>query len=522
RCRPLSKREDERKEKSVFSVEEGNVCLTRPGDPADVHRFAFDLIYGPEADQIGIWEGVGLPVMDKAFAGYNGTIFAYGQTGSGKTFSMMGVGDSELEALLNSSGVIPRMNRSLFERLKGEKAADPNKMFLVTCSYFEIYNEVVYDLLDPDNRTKKGAGLEVKEHPVLGIFVKASSKRGKAGLQEMVTDSPAQMSQLIMQGMASRTVGSTAMNDTSSRSHSVFTIKLHQKDNSDKSKNTYAKINLVDLAGSERQKSTESTGQRLREGANINKSLSALGNVINALVELAKGKKAVFVPYRNSKLTRVLQESLGGNSLTAMLAALSPAACNFEETLGTLKYASRTKTIKLKAIKNEEASQISRLNDEIQTLKEKLSRAAAGGADSGNSGETYDDMVVPVGLTPSLHNCTDDYEKRYQVQLMEMEAAMKSTWEDKVKNSKREDKQRQLLLKKMEEDNARKEREREMMWDALEEKGDIELSVSDVHVMELLPDLPSKRWAKQVRELVALEQQEQQEDTVFHVYLEAL
>merc|ERR1719182_990775 len=167
------------------------------------------------------------------------------------------------------------------------------------------------------------------------------------------------------------------MNATSSRSHSIFTIKVHQKDDEDKN-NVFAKLNLVDLAGSERQKGTGATGQTLKEGANINKSLSALGNVINALVESSGSSKKVFIPYRNSKLTRVLQESLGGNSLCTMLATLSPAACNYEETMSTLRYANRAKAIKVSATKNEEASQISRLKAEVEELKKKLGNAGAG------------------------------------------------------------------------------------------------------------------------------------------------
>ena len=178
----------------------------------------------------------------------------------------------------------------------------------------------------------------MKEHPVLGVYVK--------GLQEIVVDSPGKIQHTLDQGMRHRTVASTQMNSESSRSHSIFTIKIHQKDSEDEANNLFAKVNLVDLAGSERVKSTGATGATLKEGANINKSLSALGNVINALVEQAKGKKG-FVPYRNSKLTRVLQESLGGNSVTVMIAALSPALVNFDETLSTLKYANRAKDIKV-------------------------------------------------------------------------------------------------------------------------------------------------------------------------------
>lgn len=240
-------------------------------------------------------------------------------------------------------GIIPRLNTALFDRIAAEKLSRPSVQYLITASYFEIYNEFIFDLLDAADRKKKPAaskgGLEIKEHPVLGVYVK--------GLQEFVVESAEKLQKIIDQGMQSRTVASTHMNADSSRSHSVFVIMIRQKDIVDETKNVFAKVNLVDLAGSERVKSTGASGATLKEGANINKSLSELGNVINALVAQAKGKKGVFVPYRNSKLTRVLQESLGGNSITAMLAALSPAASYFEETMSTLKYANRAKAIKV-------------------------------------------------------------------------------------------------------------------------------------------------------------------------------
>lgn len=248
---------------------------------------------------------------------------------------MQGGGEGELR------GIIPRMNCSLFNKVDDEKQITPTLEFLVTASYFEIYNELIFDLLDPTDRKKKPGnkgGLEIKEHPVLGVYVK--------GLQEMVVDNADKLQTLIDQGMKNRTVAATNMNADSSRSHSIFTITVHQKDKSDEAKNVFAKINLVDLAGSERPKSTGASGAILKEGANINKSLSELGNVINALVSASNGKPT-FIPYRNSKLTRVLQESLGGNSITVMLAAMSPAACNFEETLSTLRYANRAKAIKV-------------------------------------------------------------------------------------------------------------------------------------------------------------------------------
>merc|ERR1740138_344448 len=275
-------------------------------------------------------------------------------------------------------GIIPRINEELFRRVAEEQSGTTRK-FLVMCSYFEIYNEIIFDLLNPESdRSKLGGGLQIKEHPVMGIYVK--------DLTEIVAEDAKKLEDMLEQGNKSRAVSSTLMNSTSSRSHSIFTIKIHQKDEEDKSRNVFAKLNLVDLAGSERQKGTGATGQTLKEGANINKSLSALGNVINALVECANGKK-VFIPYRNSKLTRVLQESLGGNSLCTMLATLSPAACNFEETMSTLRYANRAKAIKVSATKNEEASQISRLKAEVEELKKKLS-AGEGAGDGPGRGLT--------------------------------------------------------------------------------------------------------------------------------------
>ncbi|CAM9798826.1 unnamed protein product [Ectocarpus sp. 4 AP-2014] len=461
--------------------------------------------------------------MEKAFAGFNTTIFAYGQTGSGKTFSMQGAGGGSGEG----AGIIPRMNEELFARVAREREADANKMFLVTCSYFEIYNEVIYDLLDPNNRKRKGAGLEIREHGVLGIYVKGLQARGG----EMVVTSPDSMQRLIDQGMASRTVGSTAMNDTSSRSHSVFTIKVHQKDATDESKSTFAKINLVDLAGSERAKSTGATGARLKEGANINKSLSSLGNVINALVDVANGKKGVFVPYRNSKLTRVLQESLGGNSLTAMLAALSPAACNFEETLSTLKYASRAKSIKVNAVKNEEASQVSRLEEEVRALKQKLlaheqqtasmtslSSPPPSSPAGGNSGDSNDTSAAAAGEGVAGGSGGGN---RYKQQIAEMEAAMKSTWEEKAKQSESSERERQRLQQQLDEEARREERERKKRWRALEDKGDLELSIREASEVAL-PTLPSRDWLRQVRALVAAENRAREEATVCAVYREAL
>lgn len=313
------------------------------------------------------------------------------------------------------------------------------------------------------------------------------------------------MQEIMDQGIKNRTVAATAMNADSSRSHSIFMIKIHQRDTEDESKSVFAKINLVDLAGSERAKSTGATGSTLKEGANINKSLSALGNVINALVEQAKGKKGVFIPYRNSKLTRVLQESLGGNSVTFMLAALSPAACNFEETLSTLKYANRAKDIKVNAVKNEEGSQISKLNDEIRLLREKLAGQA----------------------TENVSNFdTSALEERHRQQLAELEQATKNTWLNKEKLSTEYEIEKRKL--EMEQRAAARQLacEKEKNWKLLEEKSDIEMSLG--HVKDINrgdPDFSSivVDWLALYRnQVLNLDQRLSQQEMVVQVYRKAL
>jgi len=502
RCRPLSKKELGNKEKSIFSIKSGNVELRNPSDDK-VSTFNFDRIWPDDSKQTEVWDFLGQPMLDKCMEGFNGTVFAYGQTGSGKTFSMQGVQtDPELK------GLIPRFTYRLFDRIVEEKEKDKNKLFLVTCSYFEIYNEVISDLLDPSSKKKGSAsGLDVKEHPVLGVYVK--------GLQEIVVEGAPKMNDLIMQGMGNRHVAATAMNEESSRSHSVFTIKIHQKDATDESKSMFSKVNLVDLAGSERAKSTGASGATLKEGANINKSLSALGNVINALVEQAKGKKkGVFIPYRNSKLTRVLQESLGGNSLTSMLAALSPAAINYDETLSTLNYAARAKSIKLSAKKNEEASQVSKLNDEIAALKKALAEMADGqgpgvpaAASGGGGGE------VQLVSDPEA-------EEKFKAQIRELEAAMNDTWEEKQKLSAEKEAERKDMINEQREALLRAQEEREKRWQLIEEKDDVELSVRNV--CDSVAELPTNDWLSKVRSMLSLEQEIREETTVTSVYFDAL
>jgi len=288
------------------------------------------------ADQKKVFDAVGRQILENAWEGYHCCLFAYGQTGSGKSYSMVGYGANK--------GIIPISCDEIFKRIGENK--QPDKSFEVQVSMLEIYNEKVQDLLiRPDKRPQ--GGLKIRESKVLGIFVD--------GLSKYPVTSYEQISKKMDEGYNNRTIGSTLMNATSSRAHTIVTIEFRQitmlaKRRSEK----LSMINLVDLAGSERSGATGATGDRLKEGCNINKSLLILGNVINCLADKAIGKnKNMLPPYRDSALTRILQNALGGNSKTVMICALSPASINYEETLSTLRYADRAKKIQNKAVINE-------------------------------------------------------------------------------------------------------------------------------------------------------------------------
>uniref|UniRef100_A0A3B4AE49 Uncharacterized protein n=1 Tax=Periophthalmus magnuspinnatus TaxID=409849 RepID=A0A3B4AE49_9GOBI len=312
------------------------------------------------AGQEVVFKCLGEGILENAFQGYNACIFAYGQTGSGKSFSMMG--NSE------QPGLIPRLCCSLFERVHKEENESHN--FKVEVSYMEIYNEKVRDLLDPKGSRQS---LKVREHKVLGPYVD--------GLSQLAVTSFEDIEVLMSEGNKSRTVAATNMNEESSRSHAVFSIIVTQTLYDLQSGNSgekVSKMSLVDLAGSERVSKTGAAGERLKEGSNINKSLTTLGCVISALADQSTGKgKAKFVPYRDSVLTWLLKDNLGGNSKTAMIATVSPAADNYEETLSTLRYADRAKRIVNHAVVNEDpnARIIRELREEVEKLKVQLSQA---------------------------------------------------------------------------------------------------------------------------------------------------
>lgn len=317
RVRPAN--ESESKDPSGFCVRPDapsrTLFLDDSRNAENQKAFEFDSVFGPGESQRVIYEQSAFSVVESFVEGVNGTVFAYGQTGCGKTFTMLGVpGNEEMK------GVIPRACEHVLTRLGTSKVT-----FSLSCSFIEVYNEGVYDLLTP-GRPK----LELKAAVGGGAAAQGAAQKSVTGVKELLT--------FLNQGSANRSVGATAMNRDSSRSHCVFTLHLEAVGPSGP---RWAKLNLVDLAGSERQARTQAAGDRLREATSINVSLSALGNVIAAL-----STRSAHVPYRDSKLTRLLQDSLGGNTRTLMLAAVSPSAMSYEETLSTLNYAARAKKIK--------------------------------------------------------------------------------------------------------------------------------------------------------------------------------
>ncbi|KAK8750322.1 hypothetical protein OTU49_014780 [Cherax quadricarinatus] len=372
RVRPFNNREIARECKCIIDMGGKTTSITNPKAPPgskDASKnFNFDYSYWSHdvhdsnfASQSDVFRDIGEEMLQHAFEGYNVCIFAYGQTGAGKSYTMMGKQEEGQE------GIIPLVCKDMFRRIANCK--DEELQYSVEVSYMEIYCERVRDLLNP----KKQNNLRVREHPLLGPYVEDLAKLAVTTYEDIHN--------LIDEGNKARTVAATNMNETSSRSHAVFTIVLTQRRNDSTTKlstERVSKISLVDLAGSERADSTGAKGTRLKEGANINKSLTTLGKVISGLAEVAskpnKKRKTEFIPYRDSVLTWLLRENLGGNSKTAMVAAISPADINYDETLSTLRYADRAKQIRCNAVVNEDANAklIRELKEEIQRLRELL------------------------------------------------------------------------------------------------------------------------------------------------------
>ncbi|XP_048397684.1 kinesin-like protein KIF1A isoform X17 [Stegostoma tigrinum] len=373
RVRPFNSREISRESKCIIQMSGNTTTIVNPKQPKEAPKsFNFDYSYWSHttpadinyASQQQVYRDIGEEMLEHAFEGYNVCIFAYGQTGAGKSYTMMGKQEKEQQ------GIIPQLCEDLFARINDSTNA--NLSYSVEVSYMEIYCERVRDLLNPKNK----GNLRVREHPILGPYVEDLSKLAVTSYNDI--------SDLMDSGNKARTVAATNMNETSSRSHAVFNIIFTQKAHDTIPETTsekVSKISLVDLAGSERADSTGAKGTRLKEGANINKSLTTLGKVISALADVDSGsnknkkkKKTDFIPYRDSVLTWLLRENLGGNSRTAMVAALSPADINYDETLSTLRYADRAKQIRCNAVINEDPNNklIRELKDEVSRLRDLL------------------------------------------------------------------------------------------------------------------------------------------------------
>eukprot|EP01147_Barroeca_monosierra_P006899 gene6899-7594_t len=445
RVRPFNQRELRKQSKCIITMHNN---VTQVENPHNKHQstFAFDFSHWSHnkvpgttfADQATVYNDMGQTLLYHAFAGYNACILAYGQTGAGKSYTMMGCKDDD------ESGIIPRLCKDMFGRIENMSQKNKSDFIIlvsaqfrctVEVSYLEIYNERVRDLLNP----LSSSALRVRDHPATGPYVEDLSQVAVMSYEDIYVH--------IGAGNRSRKVASTDMNKQSSRSHAIFTIKLTLLDNVtfEPSKiilavNTYSqvsKMNLVDLAGSERVHSTGATGARFKEGTSINRSLACLGKVISALAAQddtnQKKKRARFVPYRESSLTWLLKESLGGNSKTSMIAAISPADVNFEETLSTLRYMDRAKQIVCRAIVNEDPTSriIRELQEEVRRLEQLLKSQQQHILPLP---ETSSMKVASTALT-SLFNIMTDAGEKLEERLAQSQKLMNEmtiTWEEKL------------------------------------------------------------------------------------------
>lgn len=456
RVRPFNSRETSKESKCIIQMQGNSTSIINPKNPKEAPKsFSFDYSYwshtSPEdpcfASQNRVYNDIGKEMLLHAFEGYNVCIFAYGQTGAGKSYTMMGKQEE------SQAGIIPQLCEELFEKINDN--CNEEMSYSVEVSYMEIYCERVRDLLNPKNK----GNLRVREHPLLGPYVEDLSK--------LAVTSYTDIADLMDAGNKARTVAATNMNETSSRSHAVFTIVFTQKKQDPEtnlSTEKVSKISLVDLAGSERADSTGAKGTRLKEGANINKSLTTLGKVISALAEVSKKKKKTdFIPYRDSVLTWLLRENLGGNSRTAMVAALSPADINYDETLSTLRYADRAKQIKCNAVINEDpnAKLVRELKEEVTRLKDLLRAQGLGDIiDTSMGSLTSSPSSCSLNSQVGLPSVTSIQERIMSTpggeeaieRLKESEkiiAELNETWEEKLRKTEAIRMEREALLAEM-------------------------------------------------------------------------
>ncbi|XP_039077307.1 kinesin-like protein KIF3A isoform X3 [Prionailurus viverrinus] len=442
--------------KQAVSVDEmrGTITVHKTDSSNEPPKtFTFDTVFGPESKQLDVYNLTARPIIDSVLEGYNGTIFAYGQTGTGKTFTMEGV-----RAVPELRGIIPNSFAHIFGHIA---KAEGDTRFLVRVSYLEIYNEEVRDLLGKDQTQR----LEVKERPDVGVYIK--------DLSAYVVNNADDMDRIMTLGHKNRSVGATNMNEHSSRSHAIFTITIEcsEKGVDGNMHVRMGKLHLVDLAGSERQAKTGATGQRLKEATKINLSLSTLGNVISALVD----GKSTHVPYRNSKLTRLLQDSLGGNSKTMMCANIGPADYNYDETISTLRYANRAKNIKNKARINEDPKDalLRQFQKEIEELKKKLEEGEEISGSDISGSEEEDDEEGEVGEDGEKRKKRRDQAGKKKVspdKMVEMQAKIdeeRKALETKLDMEEEERNKARAELEKREKDLLKAQQEHQSLLEKL-------------------------------------------------------
>lgn len=422
RSRPMDKNELSTGALSAIQVDKINRAITvvKPNATANEppKTYYFDNVFDGTSNQLDLYVDTARPIVDKVLEGYNGTILAYGQTGTGKTYTMSGNPDSP-----QTKGIIPNAFAHIFGHIA---KARENQKFLVRVSYMEIYNEEVRDLLGK-NVSKS---LEVKERLDIGVFVK--------DLSGYVVHNADDLENIMRLGNKNRAVGATKMNQESSRSHAIFSITVESSELGEGGVQhvRMGKLQLVDLAGSERQSKTQASGQRLKEATKINLSLSVLGNVISALVD----GKSTHIPYRNSKLTRLLQDSLGGNSKTVMCATISPADCNCMETISTLRYASRAKNIqnRMHINKMPKDALLRHFQEEIARLRKQLEEGS------------FEDEVQPSGEEEEEDICDDELEAPLEIELESAAPATVSPKKPRKKREKTDEEKEELAMRKNE------------------------------------------------------------------------
>lgn len=449
RCRPMNDKERAANFERVVSmdVKLGQIVVHNPrsGSTHDHPKvFTFDSVYDWNSKQVDLYDETFRPLVDSVLLGFNGTIFAYGQTGTGKTYTMEGIRNDP-----EKRGVIPNSFEHIFTHISRSQ----NQQYLVRASYLEIYQEEIRDLLAQDQSRR----LALKERPDRGVYVK--------DLSSFVTKSVREIEHVMNVGNQNRSVGSTNMNEHSSRSHAIFVITIECSELGPDGENhiRVGKLNLVDLAGSERQTKTGAQGERLKEATKINLSLSALGNVISALVD----GKSTHIPYRDSKLTRLLQDSLGGNARTVMVANIGPASYNVEETLTTLRYSNRAKNIKNKPRINEDPKDaiLRGFQEEIARLKQQLEKR------SGKRKKKRQKRMVGEG-GEELDDGEDEEEEEEEEEGADGDKNITDYWREQQENLEKEkkailedhslvaeEKQRLLMEKEKKMDDLRREKE---------------------------------------------------------------